>query len=256
MLQQYITDTQSLLHDSYGLFTPVAQLTRWINLARRQVAYRTACLRVLCAGNAAFGTSALPGVATPGVALPGQGAPGITPPSVFNAIAGVERYPYAFANSIIQQQNTGVQGIIDVFNVGVSWGGIRPLLGWLPWDELQAYGRSYNFGVTSYPFYWSTFGDGEAGEVWLYPIPSSTQEMEWDCTCYPSDLNSDSDPEAIPGGFRNAVKYYAAAQAYLGSQRPQQAMQMMQLFDQTLGISRVASDRGKVADYYFFNSMA
>jgi hypothetical protein len=255
VLQYYIEDTQALLHDTSGLFTPVQQLTRWINQARRQVAYRTGCLRILVNGNAAFGTSAQPGVMTPGPALPGQTAPGISPFPVFKSIAGVERYPYGYANPYVKAQNAGVKGIIDVFTVSTSWGGNRPTLAWLPWDELQAYARSYNFGVTSYPFYWSTFGDGESGEVWLFPIPSTSQEMEWDCTCVPIDIFTDNDPEAIPEGFRNAVKYYAAHLAYVGSQRPAYSQMMLQAFQETLGISRVASDRGKVPDYYWWNSV-
>ncbi len=254
-LQYYIEDTQALLHDTSGLFTPVSQLTRWINASRRQVAQRTGCIRILIGGNAAFGSSAQPGVMTPGPALPGQTEAGTSPFPLFTTIQGVERYPFGYANPYIANQNSGVKGIIDVFNVGVSWGGVRPNLSYIPWDELQAYGRSYNFGVTSYPFYWSTYGDGEAGEVWLFPIPTTNSEMEWDCTCIPLDLQSDNDPEAIPEGFRNAVKYYAAHLAYVGSQRPQYSQMMLQMFNETLGIGRVASDRGKVNDYYWWNSV-
>lgn len=255
MLQDYITDTQALLHDTSGLFTPVDQLTRWVNSARRQVALRTACIRILVAGNAAFGSGAEPGTLTPGPALPGQSEAGIAPLPTFTTIQGVERYPFAYANRLVHQQNSGVKGIIDVFNVSVSWGGVRPNLSWLPWDQLQAYGRSYNFGVTSYPFYWSTFGDGESGEVWLFPVPGTNSEMEWDCTCVPIDLADDTTPEALPMSFRNAVKYYAAHLAYVGSQRPAYSQMMLQAFTDTLGISRVASDRGKVPDYYWWNSI-
>lgn len=251
MLQNYINDTQALLHDTSGLFTPVSQLTRWINQARRQVAYRTACLRVLVAGNAAWGSGAEPGVLTPGAALPNQSQGGNAAYPTFTTIANVERYPFAYANPIIAQQDSGIKGIVDVFSVAVSWGGARPALSWLPWDELQAYGRSFNFGITSYPFYWSTYGDGENGEVWLFPIPTQNLEMEWDTTCVPSELTDDDAKEPLPEAFRPAVKYYAAHLAYVGSQRPSYSQMMLQMFQEILGIGRVASDRGKVRNYYW-----
>jgi signal transduction histidine kinase len=57
--------------------------------------------------------------------------------------------------------------------------------------------------------------DGAMGEVWLFPVPSFAMEMEVDCFAIPSDLNSDSDFDVIPDGFKTAVKYYAANLLFL-----------------------------------------
>ncbi len=57
-LQDYIQDCSSLLFD-YGLnFTPRAQLIRWINESRRQVAFRTGCIRRHLTGQSAYGAGA------------------------------------------------------------------------------------------------------------------------------------------------------------------------------------------------------
>lgn len=262
-LSYYRQDAGALLRDSNHLFTPLTQLDRWINLARREVAAITGCLRVLVSGQSPFGTGAQPGFAIPGGAIPGMlpgnnaagsnvsGAPYTTSNS-FQVIPGVELYPYAYANQYAVKQAAGIKGIVNVMNVAVSWGSVRPALAWMPWEDLQAYARSYNVGVTSFPLVWSCTDEGENGKVWLFPVPSQggiNGEMEWDTLCVPSDLTSDKDYDAIPDGFKNAVKYYAAYLAFLPA-RPGHAELMRSLFTDQLGISRAASDTGKTVEWY------
>ena len=263
MLTDYIIDTQALIRDANGLFTSTTQLTRWINHARKQIANRTGCLRVLVTGQSPFGSTSQPGIGVPGAIIPGMlpdnqpnganasGAVATTSNS-FQTIVGTEFYPYGFANPYVKAQAAGIKGIVNVMNVAVSWGGIRPALDWQPWEDLQAYARSYNLGVTSYPFLWSCTNESENGQVWLFPVPSQQMEFEWDCLCVPSDLYADTDYDAIPDGFKAAVKYYAAFLAYLGSQRFGQARVMHDLFEDQLGISRYATDNGKTPDWYSF----
>jgi hypothetical protein len=257
----YLTDTASLLRDAQFQFTTKTQLTRWINSGRNQVAKLTGCLRVLVPGQAPFGGvgqagSIIPGGAAAGTELGPASTdttvlPSAIPTNSFLTIPGVEKYSYAMANQYVRRFNAGLKGIMDVIDLSVAWGGIRPTLAWWPWEDLQAYGRSYNTGVTSYPFYWSVMNDGTNGQVWLFPTPSAVGEMEWDCTCLPLDLNSDGDYDAIPENFAGAVKFYAAGLSYLGSQRTGQAALMGQLFLDHLGIDRASSDRGKTPDFYF-----
>lgn len=253
----YIEDCSSLLVDYNGLFTPRKQLIRWINEARRQVALRTGCIRVLVSGQSPYGAGAQPGSAIPGAMTPGA-LPGSNPNAVqsttinsFNTITGVEKYAYAFANPYIKAANAGVKGMFDIIDLSVSWGGVRPNLKWMPWDELQAYGRSYNVGVFSYPYYWSTFNDGERGQVWLFPVPSFPGEMEWDVVCVPNDLYTNEDFEAIPEGWQNAVKFGAVALALLGQKKFLESQLMDNKFTERVGIARGAAEGGKVSDYYW-----
>lgn len=257
-LSNYLQDSRSLLFDSLGLFTPDQQLIRWINLGRRQAAQRTGCIQRMITGQSAFGASAQPGSIIPGGMQPGA-LPGAfanaqqnAPQNSFQAYVGIERYPYQlFANPYLKTQHAGCESVIDVLSVSVSWGSIRPSLAWMPYMDLQAYARAYATLVTSYPYFWSTLNDGENGEVWLFPVPSQTMEMEWQVYAVPSDLNTDSDYDALPKGFTNSVKFYAAAMAFLGRNKFLQAQLMMNSFTDALGIARTAVDSGKVSNYYY-----
>lgn len=250
-LSDYQIDTASLLHDSSNLFTGLFQLNRWINEARDQVAMDSGCLRVLAAGQAPFGIGAQAGTAVPGGALPGQ-----PPVTGFQTIPGQEVYSYAYANQYVAAQNRGIRGVGDVVGVAVSWGGsVRPMMTWMPWDELQAYARSYNVGVFGWSMAWSNSGSGENGKVWLWPAPSSVSEMEWDCLCLPTPLNTDNDYEAIPPTYAKAVKFFAASLAFESSNRPDRAQTMQQRYLQTGITAAGASERMRIRDYYSDQSL-
>ena len=246
----YITDTRAILNDRLGMFTSTKQLTRWINAGRKQVAKVTGCLEILVPGNAPLGSVANPGSAIPGGVIPGAD-PGTDAATGFYTIVGVEKYPYGFANGFVRQYNSGVDEVFDVKQVAISWSSaMRPALDWYSWDDFQAYLRSYQNMLTSYPAIWSTLGDGETGNVFLYPTPSVATEMEWLCRCTPTALYTDDDYDAIPSPFSDAVKYYAAYLAYLSSQRWMQADGMEAAFYQHIGIDRPAVDSGKTPRYY------
>lgn len=268
MLAFYQQETANLVRDTNNLFTPLKQLNNYINESRRQIAYRTGCLRCLIAGQSPFGAGAQAGSSLAGAAVPGMvpnplpSSNNVAPQTTVNSfatIANTEFYPFAFANPYLQAQFQGVKAVIDVIDLAVSWGGIRPVISWIPFEDLQAYARSFNVGVTSYPFYWSTTGDGENANVWIFPIPTATGvtqgEFEWDTFCVPLDLHSDSDYEAIPSPWQNSVKFYAAHLIYMSTQRFGMARLMLDKFNEVVGSGRVAADHGKSSDYYFFNTM-
>lgn len=257
-LSQYLQDTAALLRDANYLFNSKTQLTRYINLARDQIAKQTGCLRVLISGQAPYGNSA-----NAGNFIPGAGQPGSNVFQNFTTITGVEKYSYGYALPFLTASNAGVRAIVDVIDVAISWGGNRPSLNWMPWDDLQALARAYNFLVTSYPFVWSSYGSGSKGQVWLFPVPQQTAiatatttssapagEQEWDVTCLPTYLFSDSDYEALPDSVTDAVPFLAAHYAFLGSQRYGMAATMKALYEERLGISNAAGDRGKTDSYY------
>ena len=285
-LSDYITDTKGLLNDTLGTFTSQAQLIRWINEARRQAAKRTGCIRRLVTGQSAFGASTQPGFFIPGAAQPGMmpdafaqpGGNAQTGGSDFNSdfnsdfgpqgststgsvgavqgvlqtIPGVERYPYAgFFNPVLRAQHAGCDEIIDVIDLSVNWGGaLRPALDWMPWDNFQAYCRAYAVLNSSYPAIWAVMNDGTQGEIWLFPVPSQAGEIEADCFVTPKPLYTNDDFDAIPPGFREAIKFGAAALVYLATKRYSDAQIMEAMFMESLGVTRVAVDMGKTPSYY------
>lgn len=250
MLSQYITETRRLLRDTNSTFYTDAELADYVNAARRRICTNYGVIRKLIPGTQLGGSSAVPGSAYPGATTPNSTN------TAFQTIANVERYAYGYANPFARRY-TGIGGISDVITVAVSWAGdssqtgvLRPALDWCPFEDFQAYWRAYNQVATSFPSIWSTTGDGDRGEVYLFPIPGQALEMEWDCFLYPLPLADNGSFEAIPTPYTDSIKYYAAYLAYLATQRFGMADTMLQLFEVNTGFSRVGSDRGKTPSFY------
>lgn len=247
----YITDTRAILNDRLGMFTDRDQLIRWINQGRRQVAKVTGCLSVLVPGNAPLGSVSNPGTGSPGGMVAGAD-PGSDSATGFFTIPNVEKYPFAFANDYLRQYNAGFDIVHDVEQIAVAWSStFRPALNWCSWDDMQAYLRGATNFMYSYPSVWSTLGDGETGNVFLYPPPSLATEMEWLVRALPTYIYTDDDYDAIPDPFNDAVKYWAARMSYLSSQRWMQADGMEAAFYRHLGIDRPAVDGSKSSQYYW-----
>lgn len=263
-LSWYLAEVTDFLRDNNYQFNSKKSLIRWINEARNQCAQRTGCIQALITGQSPFGTSSQPGYAIPGAMVPGT-LPGNNPNNYnaagavatasngFNTIPGVEVYPFYYANQFLQKQYAGVDKVHYVFNVATSWGGIRPVMNWCPWDELQAYCRSYNVGSYAYPALWSTLGIGASGQVWLFPVPSTALpgEMEWQCACTPSAIYTDDDFDAIPHPYQNSIKFGAAELAFMATQRMGQAEKYGVMFTERLEGATVASDYGHIPNYYW-----
>ena len=260
MLQEYLNDAAVLLNDQNFSFTSQAQLTRWIQQGREELAERTGCIRRLITGQSAFGASSAPGYAVPGATQPGA-LPDATPAGTITSAAttltmqtipNVERYPYVgFFNPVLQAQHAGCDRVMDTIALSVNWGGVnRPTLDWMPWDDFQAYCRAYAVLNTSYPSVWAVYNDGALGEIWMFPIPSEVGDIEADVFAYPKPLYTNDDFEAIPLGFRKGVKFVAAKLAFMASGRYAQAEMMEGQFASALGITRVGVDHGKSKSYY------
>lgn len=259
-LSTYLNDTAVLLNDANYSFTSKAQLTRWVNEGRRNLAKRTGCIRRLIAGQSGFGASAQPNIAIPNAMQPGM-IPAATPAgTIFGAatqlamqtIPGVERYPYqGFFNPVLQQTHAGCDTVIDSVAISVSWGGVnRPSLDWFPWDDFQANCRAYSVLNQAYPSVWTVYNDGPFGEIWVFPIPTQAGDIELDAICLPKPLYTDSDFDAIPPGYDEAIKFSAAKLAFLSSLRYAQAQSMEMELMSVLGVTNVAVDRGKTKSFY------
>jgi hypothetical protein len=202
MLNQYTLDVQDLLNDKMGQFFPQATLNRYINKARRRVAYASGCLR----------------------AMP----------------AGTKTYPlqevYKFSDWLpqVQSQLPGIESILGVLSLAVSIGvgGWKPMWRRLVFSDFQARYRIWNgtfYGTVSEPGWYAQYGVGPAGKLYLAPIPSQSNPMDVDLELIPAPLLTDDDPEPIPQPWVDAVPYFAAFLCLVQQQRPQDAQAMMQL---------------------------
>lgn len=220
-LERYLKDTQNLLNDSSGQFFTRATLHNYINRSRRRIAAASGCLRV-------------------------------TPPGVLT-LPNQESYPFAAWASLVQTALPGVQSILACRSVAIAIGGKwqqqsdstwiiaggawKPVWRRVIWTDFQArfriYGRTF-WGTMSEPGWWTQYGEGPIGAIYLAPIPGQQQPMEVDLTCIPKDLLTDDDDEIIPYPWEDAVSYWAATLALLQQQRTQDAQAMAATFNAEL----------------------
>lgn len=215
-LNAYLSSVQRLLHDTSGIYS-VSDLTIYINTARNQIALESECIRVLPANN--------------------------------NTVVGQEVYTFASVNPLIKA-TPGVNGINSVKSVAVSWGTYKPVLDHKVWSDFQAYLRSYSNLIQNYPEVWSQYAQGASGSIYLWPIPSQINSMDWDCICSPLDLVQDSDPEAIPDPWASTIPYFATFLALLNAQRPTQADEMLKRYDYFMKRARASIDSTFTPSFY------
>lgn len=221
MLTNYINETQNLLNDAQGQFFTTPTLTNYVNRSRRRIAAVSGCLRVIP-----------PGTTT----IPNQE---VYPLSAWTALVqGV--MPQAHSILACRSLAVGIGGRweLDDFGngkiVGGSW---KPLWRRIIWTDFQARFRIYGgtfMGILSEPGWWTQFGHGPTGAIYLAPIPTGTLPMEVDLTIVPQPLLTDKDVDPIPFPWADAVPYWAATLALLQQQRREDAAAMAQLFNSDL----------------------
>lgn len=111
--------------------------------------------------------------------------------------------------------NPGVGACYFVRSVALIYSNYRYVLPMYAFSVYQAYVRQYPFQYQYVPTFASQFGQGTAGSLYLYPLPSQTYQFEVDCMCLPLDLSDNLSVEALPDPWTDAVPFYAAHLAYL-----------------------------------------
>jgi hypothetical protein len=216
MLTRYITEIQNLLNDQEGQFFRLPTLTDYTNRARRRIAAASGCLRVIPPGT---------------LTVPRQ-----------------EQYPFSNWTPLIQEIVPGADSILACRTLAVAiggrWernqiqgGGWKPLWRRIPFSDFQARFRIYNqtfFGTISEPGWYSQYGEGPAGRLYLAPIPAQEQPLEVDLSLIPANLLTDADIDPIPYPWSDAVSYWAATLCLLQQQRREDAQAMAQLFNSLL----------------------
>ena len=195
----YLVQTRSLLQlpgsQSTSLYTD-ADLTRFINIARGQVAGEGECIRL-------HGT--------------------------ISTVARQESYNFSSINTGVAATN-GIQGIIKIDSLscviatGQLWMAPRP---W-PWFSL--YNRNNPAPQQGTPTEWAQYGQGAApgtaggqasaggGSFYLSPVPDDVYVLNCNSVCYPIPLVDDTTVEAIPYLWTDAVPFFAAYFALMSAQ--------------------------------------
>lgn len=213
MLTQYIANTQNLLQAPAApnsLFS-TTNLTLWINIARGQIAGEGECIRRM---------------------------------GTISTVVGQRTYDF----SSVTFTDDSVQGPINVrallYNVGSGQKWIKGK----SWEWFQFQRLNNPVPPSGPPTEWAQHQQGSAGtgsitgvgtgtlssgSFWLDPLPDLAYTLNCDCACYPIALAEDTDPEAIPYLWTDAVPYFAAYLALMSAQtnaRLEQAQKLFQLY--------------------------
>jgi hypothetical protein len=215
LLNTYLTRTQQLLQypaPAAGNLYSTADLTSWINQARGQIAGETECCRYL--GN-------------------------------LTTNLNVRNYNFSQI-SLGLSATTGLAGVINarqmLYAVASGYQWIRPR----PWSWYWLFKLNNPVPQQGAPQVWSQFSQGgsgsgsitgigsgsmTSGSFYLDPPPDLTYVLLIDCSCYPNALAADTDVEAIPYLYTDAIPYFAAYLALMSAQSSTRLDQAQRLFD-------------------------
>ena len=145
----------------------------------------------------------------------------------------------------------GVASIHAVRSVSIIYANSRYSVAVYSFSQYQAQIRNYGPGMYNYtPGFGAQFGRGTEGSFYLYPPPQQTYQMEWDCSCLPSDMTSPYDWEPIPDPYTDAVAYWAAHLAYLELQNYNAARAYEDMFDKRMERFGSYTLRGRAINPY------
>ncbi len=198
MLTAYLTATRSLLQlpgtNSTSLYTD-ADLTRFINVARGQVAGEAECIKVIG-----------------------------TIPTVAN------QQPYRLQDiNVGVPATTGVQNVINVASIRYTAGNGTLWITPRPWQWFELYELNNAAQQAGVPRTWSQFGQGAApsgiantsingGSFYISPLPDDIYVLNANASCYPIPLADDTTVEALPYFWTDAVAFFAAYFALMSAQ--------------------------------------
>jgi hypothetical protein len=178
----------------------------------------------------------------------GTGATATATVSYINEIVqGQEVYPFSAVNLAAFP---GVASIYMIKSVSLIYSNYRYSLPCYSFSTYQAMIRQYPFQYQWVSTFCAQYGQGTNGSFYMYPLPSQTYQLEWDCFCLPSDLITDLSAEALPAPWTEAVPYFAAHLAYLELQNFNFAKGYLDLFDQFMHRYSAYARPGRVTNPY------
>lgn len=202
MLNAYTQQTQLLLKDPKMERFNLFDLRGYVNTARGQVALEGECIRVY---------------------------------STLTLSTTAQQYPFSAVSF-----PAGTQGVAGVMNVRMATfqiaGGAKRITS-REWEYFNEFVLNNPVPVAGPPTEWAQYGQGAAGSLFVN-LPDFAYILNLDTVGYPLPLNSDTDFEAIPYAWTDAVPYYAAYVALLTAQQADAAAGMFKLYEMFVGRAR------------------
>lgn len=160
---------------------------------------------------------------------------------------GKEVYPFS---DIDLSMFPGVESVYMIKSVSVLFSNFRYSLACYDFSTYQALIRQYQATCQYVPAVCAQFGQGVDGSLYFYPLPSQSYQVELDCLCLPSDLETDLSVEAIPMPWTDAIKYWAASMCYENLQSWNAARYYEDKFNRFLQGYSVYARRGRRINPY------
>ena len=170
----------------------------------------------------------------------------VGPLSLLNA--GQEQYKFS---DIDVSSAPGVASVYFVRSASIIYSNYRYSLPCYSFSTYQAKIRNYPAGHYQYvPTIMSQFGQGAGGSLFFFPLPSQPYQLELDCQCLPSDLETNQSVEALPEPWTDAVMYFAAHFAFLEMQNLNGAKGMLELYEKFAQRYSDYSRAGRITNIY------
>lgn len=198
MLFSYLQRARLLLKDMTFAQYNDFDLISYVNTARGQIAGEAECVRV-------------------------YGSLAVTAPT--------QQYP--FSAITFPAGTVGVAGPINVRMITYAIPGTSPagnvLITPREWEFFNTFVLSQAAPTPGAPNVWAQFGQGASGTIFLN-LPDQAYTLSCDTVCYPDPLALDSDSEALPYLWTDAVPYFTAYLALLTAQQADAAKNMLDLY--------------------------
>ena len=195
----YLPQTRSLLQlpgsNSTSLYSD-SDLTRFINIARGQIAGEGECIRVV---------------------------------GTIKTVINQQSYKFADINIGIPTV-TGVQGVINIQSLSRSVANGALWMTPRPWPWFSLYVQNTPLPASGPPTQWAQYSQGAApgtqpggasvngGSFYVDTLPDQIYTLNCNTVCYPIPLAVDGDPEALPYFWTDAVPFFAAYFALMSAQ--------------------------------------
>lgn len=203
-LFSYLQRAQLLLNDTTAAVYNDADLITYTNLARQQVAAEAECVRNY---------------------------------TTLSVVSGTQVYAFSSITGLA----SGVTSILNVRQVNYSVASgyanvtLRPFEWFNTWVFAQA------TPVPAAPSVWAQYGQGATGSLYIN-VPDTSYTLNLDCACLPTALALDTDTEALPYPWTEAVPFYTSYYALMSERKMDEAQQMLDAYQQFMMRARRGSN--------------
>jgi hypothetical protein len=139
--------------------------------------------------------------------------------------------------------NSGLAGVLNVRQITYAVGQGQKFVHPRPFPYFNLFYLANAVPQAGAPTTWSQYGQGASGSFYIN-LPDINYSLSLDTSCYPTPLALDTDFEAIPYLFTDAVPFLAAHLSFLTLQQPDPAQKMMEEFEQFIGKARHGNTPG------------